>query len=92
MDYIQLVMDMLAGKASVEGVDIKSEGKLNVSIVPIDNGFRVDFQSPEPVVSVVKVIRITDTLDYINVYKNGDIAVKTRSWFSEIPIKLSENS
>lgn len=92
MDFAKLLTELINGEVSMDGVTIKSAKELNISIKQFQGGIKVDFLSPEPTVSVVKIIRITDAVDYIRLDKDGAIFVKTKSWFSEIPINLSESA
>lgn len=87
---IELITKIINGGAQVaDGMSIKTDKILNVTITPDGAGFKVDFLAPEPVFSVTKVITLSNAVDYIKIV--GEKAyVKVRSWPLEIPVDLSK--
>lgn len=88
-ETIDFITKLINGSLQLaDGVVIKNSQKaINLTIVPIENGFKIDFLFPEPVISINKFISISDSIDYIKV-TSGKISIKLRTWPVEIPIEL----
>lgn len=93
MDFQKLLIELISnGKIELNGAILTCKKELNFSIKPHKDGIKIEFLDTKPTVSIVRIIRISDTIDYIMLTNDGKMSVKTKNWFSEIPINLAEKS
>jgi len=89
MNYIALLNNVLAGDGRInEYISCKTNGEVHVVIKAFRDGIVIDFVDNAPIVTIHKMIRITDKLDYVKVLSDNRVFVKVYGWPSEIEAKI----